>query len=371
MLRHLITKEFIQVRRDRRMLPIIFVAPVVQLIILGYAASLDVKDIPAVVCDHDRSQESLRYVSTFFSSGYFVRTGGPDGCNDLDGALDRGDADVAIVVPSGFGNAVSCGESATVQAIVNGSDANAGGVGLNYVMQISNRYSAAIMIERFRQIGTARISLVDVRDRVLYNPELRSRFFMVPAILALLLMITTAMLTAIAVVKEKEIGTMEQLIVTPVRSWQIILGKLLPFTFIGLIDVLIVAAVAVLWFKVPLNGSFWLLLLLSMVFLLTTLGLGLLVSTLSRTQQQAMLTLMFFVLLPFMYLSGFIFPIENMPRVFQIVTYAVPLRYYLTIVRGIFLKGVGIETLWPDTLALAGIGLAILFVAILRFRKHI
>jgi ABC-2 type transport system permease protein len=194
---------------------------------------------------------------------------------------------------------------------------------------------------------------------------------MVPAILALLLMITTTMLTAMAIVKEKEIGTMEQLIVTPVKSWQIILGKLLPFTLIGIIDVVIVAAVAVLWFRVPLNGSFWLLLGLSVVFLINTLGLGLLVSTFSSTQQQAMLTVMFFVLMPFMYFSGFIFPIENMPRIAQLVTYAVPLRYYLTIVRGIFLKGVGIETLWPDALALTGIGLAILSIAILRFRKHV
>ncbi len=371
MLRYLVKKEFLQIRRDRRMLPMIFIAPVLQLVILGYAATFDVRNITTVVCDSDRSHESRQYLDAYFASGYFEKVGEVTSCRDVDGFLDRGEADVALIVPTGFGRDLAGGGSTTVQVLVNGTDANAGGVGLGYAATISGTFSADIMVERLRSVRGLSVSIVEIRDRVLYNAELVSRNYMVPAILALLLLIMTMMLTAMAVVKEKEIGTLEQLVVTPVRSYQIILGKLLPFILIGLIDVLLVTSVAVFWFKVPFRGSFLLLVLLSLPFLMNTLGLGLLVSTLSATQQQAMMTVMFFIMLPFIYFSGFVFPIENMPVIIQYVTYAVPLRYYLEIVRGIFLKGVGLDVLWVQGTILLAMGTGILLLAVARFRKSV
>jgi ABC-2 type transport system permease protein len=371
MLGPIVRKELLQVRRDRRMFPIIFVAPVLQLIILGYAATFDVKNVRTVVCDGDRTQESRDYVASYFAGSSFQKVGDLERCRDADGYLDRGDADVAVIVPSGFGKAVASGENTAVQVLVNGTDANAGGVGLGYIGAINGTYSTGIMVERLRKAGSVSVAIVGLQDRVLYNPELTSRNFMVPAILALLLMLVSTMLTALAVVKEKETGTMEQLIVTPARSYQIIIGKLLPFILLSLVDVLLVTSVAVFWFHVPFRGSFLLLVGLSLPFLMNTLGLGLLVSTVSSTQQQAMMTVMFGIMLPFMYFSGFVFPIENMPRVIQLVTYAVPLRYYLEIVRGIFLKGVGLSVLWKQGAILTGMGLFILGLAIARFRKQL
>jgi ABC-2 type transport system permease protein len=371
MLRYVVKKEFLQLRRDRKMLPMIFMAPVLQLIILGYAATFDVRNITTVVCDSDRSHESRQYLDAYFASGYFERVGDVVSCRDADDFLDRGKADVALIVPTGFGRDLAGGASSTVQVLVNGTDANAGGVGLGYAATISATYSSEIMVERLKSARGLSVSIVELRDRVLYNSELISRNYMVPAILALLLLIMTMMLTAMAVVKEKEIGTLEQLVVTPVRSYQIILGKLLPFILIGLVDVLLVTAVAVFWFDVPFRGSFPLLVLLSLPFLLNTLALGLLVSTLSSTQQQAMMTVMFFIMLPFIYFSGFVFPIENMPKVIQYVTYAVPLRYYLEIVRGIFLKGVGLDVLWVQGAILTAMGTGILLLAVARFRKSV
>ena len=371
MLKHIIRKEFQQIRRDRRMLPIIFIAPMLQLVLLGYAASFDVKNIQTVICDNDRTPESRDYVTSFFSGEYFEHVAELADCGEADSYLDRGEADVAVVVPAGFGKAMRAGDNAGVQAIVNGSDTNSAGVGLNYVAQINNRYAGDILVERIARLGNMRLAFIELEDRVWYNPELRSRNYMVPAILALLLMIMTMMLTAMAVVREKEIGTMEQLVVTPVRKHQIIIGKLFPFAIIGLIDVALVTAVAVFWFQVPFKGSFLLLYVLSVPFLLNTLGLGLLVSTISNTQQQAMMTIMFFVMMPFIYFSGFAFPIENMPEIAQYLTYGVPLRYFLEIVRGIFLKGVGLESLWDEAAILTAMGVGILALAIARFRKHV
>jgi ABC-2 type transport system permease protein len=371
MLRHLVKKEFLQLRRDRRMFPIVFVAPVLQLLILGYAATFDVRNIRTVVLDRDNSPESRDYLDAYFTGSYFERKADLEHPDRIGEMLDRGEADLAVVVPRGFGEAVVSGGSTQVQIIVDGTDANAGGVGLGYAAQISALYSADIMKERLRRAGGVHVSIAGVEDRVLYNPELKSRNYMVPAILALLLLIMTMMLTAMAIVREKEIGTMEQLAVTPVRGYQVIIGKLLPYILIGLVDVAIVCAVAVGWFRVPLRGSFLLLYALSLPFLLNTLGLGLLVSTVSRTQQQAMMTVMFFVMLPFIYFSGFVFPIENMPKFFQYVSYGVPLRYYLEIIRGIFLKGVGMEVLWPQAAALTAMGLGILAVAVPLFRKQV
>ena len=371
MLKYLIRKEFLHISRDRRLLPIIFIAPIIQLIILGYAANFDVKDIPTVVYDLDKTPESREYLSSYFSSGYFEKVAQLNDYKKIDSYLDTGKASACIVIPSGFGKNISEGESTSVQTIINGTDSILGSSGLNYINNINSTYSANILEQRIAQIKNLKISILDVEDRVWYNPELKSRNYMIPAILSLILMITTTMLTSMAIVREKEVGTIEQLVVTPVKKHQIILGKLIPFVVIGLADVVLIIAVGTLWFGVPLKGSILLLFFASLLFLLNTLGLGLLVSTLSQTQQQAMMTAMFFFMFPFIYLSGFVFPIENMPKPVQYVTYAIPLRYFLVIVRGIFLKGVGIATLWPHMSALAFIGVMILIISTTRFRKSL
>jgi ABC-2 type transport system permease protein len=369
MLRYLIRKEFNQLRRDRRMLPLIFLAPILQLIIFGYAATVDVNSISTVTCDLDRSEQSRQYLDAYFTGDHFRLVGSVSTTDEADRLMTDGTADVVIVVPEGFGRDLAAGRSTSVQVIINGTDTNVASVGMNYMTQMNGRYNARIVTQRLTSVPGG-VGLPVVRDRIWYNPELKSRNYMVPAILAMILMVMTMMLTAMAIVREKEIGTIEQLVVTPVRSWQIIVGKMVPFVLIGFIDIVLVLAVCVFWFGVPLVGSLPLLFLMSLLFLLNTLGLGLFVSTVSSTQQQAMLTVMFFIMMPFIYLSGFAFPIENMPTVIQYVTWGIPLRYFLVILRGLFLKGVGLDVLWPQALALLGIGLTVLIASALRFKKH-
>jgi ABC-2 type transport system permease protein len=257
--------------------------------------------------------------------------------------------------------------------VADGSDANSTNIALGYANNLLTGY-AQEMVEQRRAAGpstTASGGGIEPRVRVWFNPSLESRYFMLPGIFALLLLVVTSNLSSMAIVREREIGTLEQLNVTPLGRLELIVGKLLPYGIIGLIDVLIVLVVIVFWFEVPLRGSFWLLFGMSVIYLLTTLGLGLFTSTISHTQQQAMMTSTFFFLIPMMYLSGFVFPIENMPDVIQPITYLIPLRYFVVILRGIFLKGVGLETLWPQALALLGWGIAILTLAYMRSSKRL
>jgi ABC-2 type transport system permease protein len=369
---HIVRKEFQQMRRDARMLRLVFAAPVVQLLILGYAANLDVREIPAVVCDKDRSSQSRSLLGEFFHSGYFTEAARVDTAAQVDPYLDDGEASIAIVIPAGFGSRVAGSETATLQVIVDGSDSNVAVTSLNYASMIASRYSTAVVVQRLSRSGLPLKPVqAELRGRVWYNPELKSRNFMVPGILAQLLMLTTMLLTSLAIVKEKENGTLEQLIVTPVKPLQLILGKLIPFAAIGFIDVIMVLVAVRLLFGIQIRGSVLLLLALSGVFLLTTLGLGLLVSTLSRNQQQAMMTVIFFVMMPMIMLSGFVFPIENMPRLIQYLTYLMPLRYYFVIIRGLFLKGSGMAELWDETVILLAFGVGILGLSALRFRKRL
>lgn len=366
---HLIRKEFLQFRRDKRMFVTSFVTPVMQLLLLGFAATLDVKDVALVVQDQDRSPASRALVDRFAHNPSFRLVAQVDRAADVDGFIDAGVALVALVIPPNFGADLAAGRTATLQALVDGSNANTANISLNYTAQLVNGYGRGVLLERQQRFGLRTLPMVVPEVRVWYNPELRSRWFMVPGVLAMLLMIITMVFTSLAIVREQEIGTLEQLNVTPLRPWQLILGKLAPFTLIGLIDVGLVTAVAVFGFGVPLRGSLALLYALSGLFLLSSLGLGLLVSTVARTQQQAMMGSMFFVILPMMYLSGFIFPIENMPEPVQWITYAMPLRYFFVIIRGLFLKGVGLEALWDEATALFVLGAAILAISLLRFRK--
>jgi ABC-2 type transport system permease protein len=368
---HIIRKEFIQLRRDRRMFFIVFFSPVLQLILLGYAANLDIKNIPVVFCDLDSSSASRDLIARFPSSGYFTVEATLDRIDDVDAYIDRGEASLALIIPRGMGKRLAGRKPVSIQVIVDGAESQTAIIGLNYATMIGLKYSRQILLERLEQSSSAfSPSPVEPEVRVWYNPELRSRNFMIPGVLAMVLMIVTMMLTSLGIVKEREQGTMEQLMVTPIRAHELILGKLLPFFLIGLIEIGVVVAVAVFWFGVPVKGSIWLLFALSPTFMLTTLGLGLFISTISRNQQQAMLTAVFFIL-PQIILSGFVFPIENMPPIIQCLTYVVPLRYFLVIIRGLFLKAAGWGALWDETAALVVFGVVILGLSVLRFRKNL
>ena len=369
---HIIIKEFLHLRRDRKMLAISILAPVIQLILLGYAATTDVKDIPMLVLDQDKSSVSREFINLFVNSGYFVLTQQVNSPDKIDQYIEDGEVWIALVIPSDFSANMLAGRQTTVQLIADGSDANSANIGIGYVSQIIATYSRSLMRTIETQTrGRLTFAHVNPEVRVWYNPELKSRNFMVPGVLALVLMIITMTLTSLGIVKEKEIGTLEQLMVTPIKPYQLIIGKLLPFVIIAAVDILLVITVAYWWFGIPLRGSFFLLLSLSGLFVLTTLGLGLFVSTVSKTQQQAMMTAQFFFFMPFIFFSGFTFPIENMPQVIQYITYAIPLRYYIVIVRGLFLKGVGIAELWTQAAALLAFGVVILTLSVLRFKKKL
>lgn len=364
-----IVKEFLQLRRDRKMIPAMIVGPLVQLIALGFAANMDVTEVPTLLVDRDRSPESRRLVDRFVESGYFRPVGAAADVDESDRWLMSGRASVVLVIEAGFGRSVAAGRPAAVQMIADGTDANSATVGLGYSSRVVAE-AGGELVRRARG-AAAPVGQVGLAPRVWYNPDLKSRWFFVPGILAMTLMLTTMIMPSMAVVREKEIGTLEQVSVTPVRAWQLILGKLFPFAVIGMVVLVLVTILAVALFRVPLRGSFVTLAAVTFLFLLTTLGLGLLVSTAVRTQQQAMMSASFVLMVPMIYLSGLIFPVENMPRVLQFVARGIPLLYYNAAVRGIFLKGSGLVVLWPEAAVLAGTGIAVLTLASLRFRKSL
>jgi len=365
-------KEFLQLRRDPRLFPVIFISPILQLILLGYAANLDVKNIPSVICDLDRSTASRGFLDDFVNSGYFSVEARVDRMEEIDRYLDHGDASMAFVIPRGFGDSLAGGKEASVMLIADGSESQSASIGVNYATLIAANYTQKIIFESFKRAGGLGLKPVLVKPelRVWYNPELKSRNFMVPGVLGLILMIMTTTLASLGIVREKESGTMEQLIVTPIRPYQLIIGKLLPFVLIGLVDTTFVISVARGWFGIPVRGSIALLFALCLAFMLNTLGIGLFVSTISRTQQQAMLTSLFFIM-PQIVLSGFVFPIENMPKFFQYLTTVIPIRYFFVIIRGIMLKGAGWPELWNQAAALMGLGTVILTLSVARFHKKL
>jgi ABC-2 type transport system permease protein len=376
-----IVKELFQLRQDRKMIPALVFGPLIQLLALGYAANTDVSHIPTLLVDEDLTPASRSLVDRFTGSGYFALAGAVPTAGQVEPWLVDGRAQLALVIPGGYGAAVAAGRAPRVQVIADGTDANSAVVGLGYAAHILGDVGAELVRARLpagrgSAAGSAAAPgagspAVEVVPRVWYNPDLKSRWFYVPAVLAMVLMLVAMMMPSMAVVREKEIGTLEQIIVTPLAPWQLIVGKLFPFVVIGLLDLLLVTGIARWLFGVPLRGSLLLLVLLTLLYLLNTLGLGLLVSTMVSTQQQAMMFSAFVVMVPMIYLSGLIFPIANMPPAIQIVTYAVPVRYYANVIRGIFLRGSGLAVLWPDALALLGIGTALLSLAALRFRKSL
>lgn len=364
-------KEFYQIRQDKRMLGVSIVAPVIQILLLGYAATTDIKNSHLVVCDMDRTAESREFIKRFTNSGYFIEKYAVDVPDEVDDLIDDSKVSIALILPSGFGSNIVGKQTTQVQVILDGSDANTATILLGYATQIVAAYSQSVTARYTIARRGAGVGKILPEPRIWFNPDLKSSNYMVPGVVALVLMIITMTLTSLGIVKEKEIGTLEQLLVTPIKPYQLILGKLMPFTIIGFTDVLVVLALAHYWFEVPLAGSLALLFGLSGLFILTTLGLGLFISTLAKSQQQAMLIAQFFFFMPFTFLSGFTFPIANMPKFIQVLTYAIPLRYFLEIVRGIFLKGAHLSQLWPQALALFLIGVSVLTLSVLRFRRRL
>jgi ABC-2 type transport system permease protein len=369
---HLVRKELLQLRRDPQMLRILIVSPVFQLFVFGYAVSTDIRHVATALLDQDRTVQSRELADRFARSGYFDIERRPAGPREVDALLDEGRVQVAIVIPRGFAADLAADRTARVQLLIDGSDSMTAGMVAGYAGGIAGEYSARVAAERLARLRARvqRVPAVEERIRVWYNPELTSVRYMVPGVLSMILFLVTMLMTSIAIVKEREIGTLEQLVVTPITPAELIAGKTLPYVGIGFLEVLLVLALSSFWFRVPIAGSVPLLFALSLVFICTSLGLGLFISTVSHTQQQAMMTT-FFIMLPSILLSGFIFPIANMPQVIQWLTHVIPLRYFLVIVRGIFLKGNGFGVLWPQVAVLLVFGASILGLSALRFRKRL
>ena len=372
---NLAKKEFIQTFRDKKMLPLIFVAPVLQLILLGFAVTTDVKHIYISVIDRDNSVESRELVGAALNSGYFDLKTDIEKESDIEQALKTGKADFVLYFPPNYSKNIKMSKKASFQIIADGSDATLTGIGLNYLNEIVQKSNKEIRDKMMKsKAGLAGKSIffpqVTPDVKIMYNPELKSANYMVPGVMALILTLMTMLLTSMSITKEKENGTLEQLVVSPLKPYEIIFGKTLPFVLIGMVDVVLVIAGGILVFNIPVMGSLWLLAGCSLIFIMSTLGIGLFISTISRTQQQAMLTTFMFIF-PAMILSGFVFPVTNMPEPAQYFTYLIPLRYFLTIIRGIVLKGNGIEILWPEILALVVFGIVIFTFSAMRFRKKL
>lgn len=379
-IKHIIRKEFIQVFRDKRSRIILFLPPLIQLIIFGYAANMDIRDIRLGIMDLSRSQQSRELIASFAASGYFriVRIIEHErGIRDL---LDRGTVQGVLRINRDFAKKVKREEDTAVQLILDGTDSNTANLIAQYVTSIVRQYSGALLRDRMdRQLSRQlmagkvdeerRVGEVALQQRAWFNQNLVSRLFFVPGVIAMILMLVITMLTAMAIVREKEIGTLEQLMVSPIRPRELILGKSIPFILVGYADMILITVVAIYWFHIPIRGSIPLLFLSTSVYLMSALGFGLFLSTISQTQQQAMMT-SFFFFLPMVLLSGFVFPIANMPKPVQLITYANPMRYFLVIIRGIFLKGIGPDILWHQLVALAIIGTTLLTLNSLRFRKR-
>ncbi len=368
----LIRKEFIQILRDPRTLALTFFMPVMQLFLLGYAATNDVRNVPLIVFDQDKSPASRTLLDAYRTADYFHLDYDVNNESEMRQLIDAGKARAAIIIPPDYGDQLAAGRQAKVAFVIDGSDPTIANTALAAANLIGQAKAIDIVVQRLSARGQtgAFQPAIEVRTQVWYNPDLVSAYYMIPAMIGMILQFLTTILTATAVVRERERGTIEQLIVTPIRAWELVVGKLTPYVIIAFIDTLEILVAGVLLFGVPINGSLPLLLLLSALFLVTTLGIGLFISTISNTQQEAMLSAMF-TMLPTIFLSGFFFPLAAMPWFLQWLSYVVPLRYFLIIVRGIILKGVGAEALWPEIVALSIFAVVIMGTAATRFRKRL
>lgn len=364
---HIVRKEFIQTFRDKRMLMPIFLAPVIQLILFGYAVTTDIKHIQMAVKDYDRTHESRNLIALFSQSDYFKVNFYVDSPQDIDNLFQKGRVKVAIVVPEKFENNLKKMKKTSLQVIVDGTDSNSATLILSYVQKVMGEYLEKTLVEVRKKFP---LGMITPQPRIWYNPALKSSFFMVPGVICLILLMTTLILTSLAITKEREMGTLEQLIVSPIKPMELIIGKTIPFIIIGFCDVVLILLAGKVVFNLPIKGNISFLLGVSFIFILTTLSLGTFISTISRTQQQAMMTSFFFIM-PAMLLSGIFSPIESMPKFIQYITYLNPLRYYSQAVRGILLKGNGFSNLWPQVLALFIFGIAASIFSSIRFKKHL
>ncbi|MGD2134803.1 MAG: ABC transporter permease [Gemmatimonadales bacterium] len=363
--REMVKKEFRQLLRDIRTRAVIFVAPLIQLVIFGYAVNTDITDTATAVVDHDRTAASRRLVEAFRATGYFDPGRESDRSADLVRALDGGDALVGIEIPAGFAQDLAASR-ATVQLVFDGTESNSATVALGYAQRIIQQFA----IETAAHDGALPGGGIDLRVRAWYNPNLESRVYNVPGVIGVIIMMMCLLLTALAVVRERELGTLDQLMVSPLTPEELMLGKTLPVAVIGLIDLVLISLVARLWFEIPLRGSPLVLLPAALLYIIAGLAVGLLISTVSRTQQEAFLS-MFLFLQPAIILSGFFYPIESMPHLFQWITLLNPVRHFLEVVRAVFLKGEGFGNLWPQYLALTAMAVGVLRLAMLRFPKSV
>lgn len=366
---YLVQKEFRQIFRDKSMIVALFFIPFVQLALLGHAITTDVTSHDIVVCDLDRTPMSRAFLQHFSQTEYFELVGVEESYAALPVWLDHGRAKMAVVIPANFQRDIVNGQRPSVQALTDGIDGNSAGVALGYLARIAEAHQVEI-IQGDPQLGRSlrTVRVVRAEPRFWYNPELESRSYIVPGLIALILLIITVFLTSMGIVREKEIGTLEQLLVTPIRSWQLILGKIIPFSILGFVEIAVAMGFVYLLFGIGVKGSLLLMFAESALFVLTTLGVGIFVSTISETQQQALFVAWFFMIFAIL-LSGFFIPIPNMPDGIQALTYLNPLRYFLVILREIYLKGTPLQHLIPETLAMAGFGLAVFSAAVIRYRK--
>jgi ABC-2 type transport system permease protein len=372
-LRHMLIKEFIQVFRDKRARFFLFGPPIIQMMIFGYAATLEIKHVPTAIVDYDNSQVSRDLISRFEASRYFDIRERLSDRRQIPEVIDRGDVDMAIQINSGFAQNVRKGQTAHIQVIVDSTNSNTALIGLGYVNEVTSAFAGDYQIEliqRTSPLSIAQMPKIVLDKRPWYNTDMSSQWFFVPGVIGNLVLVIVVTLTAFAVVREREIGTLEQIMVTPIRRVEFILGKTIPFFLIGLFDAALISAVGTLWFHVPLRGGIAVLALGTVLFLLCVLGIGLFISTVSNTQQQAMVTAFFFIM-PSITFSGFGSPISSMPELMQYLTYINPLRYFQTVLRSVYLKGVGLDVLWPQMVAMAAIGIFMLTVSVLRFHKSL
>ena len=368
----ILIKEFLEIFRDPRMRFTIFVPPIIQVLIFGYAATMDITHVPTAVYDQDNTKQSRELIRDFSYSKYFDINYYLDEEEQVRTIIDRSKVISVLKIDRQFARDLIGNRSAKLQLILDGTDSNAASIVLGYAGQIIGDYNYKALKERATTLlrPGAAVGYADLRDRRWFNENLESRNYYLPGVIALIVTIMSLLLSSMAIVREKEIGTMEQLIVSPIKPIELILGKITPFIIIACVQVILITLVGVLWFKVPIRGSLPLLFGCTFIYLLTSLGCGLLISTVSSTQQEAMMSVFLFFF-PATLLSGFAYPIANMPKIIQYITYANPLRYYLTILRGIFLKGIGVNILWPEILALLIIGVSIIIFSTSRFHKQL
>ena len=369
-LRALMRKEFIHMRRDPRTLMMVFVMPILQLLLLGYATNTDVRNVPTIVFDQDNSRGSRALLDAYRATGYFSLDYMAYNDADVNRLIEGGQARVGIIIPARYDSDLASGRKAEVAVLIDGSDPTIAGTALSAATLVGQAHGTEIRLQQLAARGPVGRSALplEVRTRVLYNPDLRSSYNMVPGLIAMILMMTATSLTSFSIVRERERGTIEQLIVTPIRSWELVLAKITPYVLLSMVDVVLILLVGTLWFRVPVRGSILLLLALTGLYLLPNLGIGLLVSTFARTQQEAQFMVMP-IMLPSMMLSGFYFPVAALPPALRVISGFLPLTYFLFIVRSVVIKGTGLGLLIPQVVALSVFAVILVGIAALRFRK--